>query len=305
MMGISMCDLASRLPYVIGALLDRESKLKRGRFREETLTDIFSGALAAFAGPELVIQYPHEPTTGGDIDLEFWHVETNRNIFLRLQAKRLSAAQERGKSVGIASRSYRELLHKVPKTGVYQFQTLTNTSGSSLPMYIFYNHTSVALDPYFFGQLPTVSGVNLAFAQDIADELNMIITAKPSVLRYKRLSHLRRHFFGLNAILCPGKESKDTVPTPDSVSTELINQWQRIRGSFDASSVDERILRYLFRPDEILTRGALRRRLSDGPAVRVTRDVERPTVTFISGRTGDERTPRIFINNPRHPDYQR
>jgi len=38
---------------LIGQLLDRESYLARGRFREETMTDIFTGALAAFAGPNL------------------------------------------------------------------------------------------------------------------------------------------------------------------------------------------------------------------------------------------------------------
>ncbi|WP_367227044.1 DUF6615 family protein, partial [Mesorhizobium sp.] len=60
----TLCDLATRLPLVIGGLLDRETNLKRGRFREETMTDILTGALAAFAGPELVISYPIEKDTG-------------------------------------------------------------------------------------------------------------------------------------------------------------------------------------------------------------------------------------------------
>ncbi|RWX58740.1 hypothetical protein EN780_36065 [Mesorhizobium sp. M4B.F.Ca.ET.089.01.1.1] len=72
-MSTTMCDLATTLPLLIGHLLDRERKLMRGRFREETMTDIFTGALAAFAGPELVIQYPDEAVTGGDLDLRFWH----------------------------------------------------------------------------------------------------------------------------------------------------------------------------------------------------------------------------------------
>jgi len=38
-----MCDLASKLPLLIGQLLDRERHLERGRFREETMTDIFTG----------------------------------------------------------------------------------------------------------------------------------------------------------------------------------------------------------------------------------------------------------------------
>lgn len=61
----TICDVANKLPNLIGALLDSESVLKRGRFREETLTDLFTGSLAAFAGPDLVIQYPPEAMTGG------------------------------------------------------------------------------------------------------------------------------------------------------------------------------------------------------------------------------------------------
>lgn len=60
----TLCDLATRLPLVIGGLLDRETNLKRGRFREETMTDILTGALAAFAGPELVISYRSKRTPG-------------------------------------------------------------------------------------------------------------------------------------------------------------------------------------------------------------------------------------------------
>lgn len=67
----TMCDLATRLPLIIGRLLDRETLLHRGRFREETMTDILTGSLAAFAGPELIIQYPIEVMTGSDIDLRF------------------------------------------------------------------------------------------------------------------------------------------------------------------------------------------------------------------------------------------
>ena len=72
-MPASMCDLARKLPLLVGGLLEREKLLKRGRFREETMTDIFTGALAAFAGRNLVIEYPVELDTGGDIDLRFWH----------------------------------------------------------------------------------------------------------------------------------------------------------------------------------------------------------------------------------------
>ena len=81
------CDLSQKLPMLIGCLLDQESVLMRGRFREETMTDKFTGSLAAFAGPEIVIQYPVEVVTGGDLDLCFWNVARGRDLNLRIQAK--------------------------------------------------------------------------------------------------------------------------------------------------------------------------------------------------------------------------
>jgi len=55
-MAANICELASTLPRLIGTLLDREAGLKKGRFREETLTDVLTASLAAFAGPQLVIE---------------------------------------------------------------------------------------------------------------------------------------------------------------------------------------------------------------------------------------------------------
>ena len=290
----TLCDLATSLPRVIGALLDRECRLKHGRFREETLTDVFVAALAAFAGPELIIQYPHEASTGGDIDLEFWHVESGRRMLLRLQAKRLNAARSGDKLVAIQHRSYRELLHKVPATGKYQFKTLIDSSGPYLPLYIFYNHGSVIADTYFAAKSPRVAGINLAFAFDIERELQAKVDAQPMVLHHKRLSHLQPFFFGLEEILCPTGKVAGLVPTPDVVSESLQRRWRHYRAGYRLEEDEDRVLRYLFEPLAVRTSRDPRRRLPDGPAVRTGANVERDTITFISGRTGDERTPRII-----------
>lgn len=279
---------------MIGAILDRESKLKRGRFREETLTDVFVAALAGLAGPELVIQYPHEATTGGDIDLEFWHVETGRRMLLRLQAKRLNAMKNGSKLVSIQHRSYHELLHVVDSTGEYQFKTLVDTSGPYLPLYIFYNHASVSADSYYAGTSPQVSGINLAFAFDIEREMQAKLDAKPSVLHHKRLSHLRPFFFELKDIFCPGSHLPGLVPTPDSVSETLRVQWLRPRLVGRPYEDAERMLRYLSEAPSLRPSRDPRERLPDGPAIRASVDVERDTITFISGRTEDARTPRII-----------
>ena len=155
-MPTTMCDLASKLPLLIGQFLDRESYLQRGRFREETMTDIFTGALAAFAGPNLVIQYPVEVDTGGDLDLRFWHAESRRTLCLRIQAKRLNGADKGSSPVKIKHRAYNELLHKPPTATDYQFRILRDTPDPWVSLYMFYNHQSVTLDPVFAGKTPTV-----------------------------------------------------------------------------------------------------------------------------------------------------
>jgi hypothetical protein len=301
----TLCELANSMPVVIGALLDREARLIRGRFREETLTDLLVASLAAFAGPDLIIQYPDEPTSGGDVDLEFWHVEDGRRLLLlRLQAKRLNAAVKGGKPVAIQHRAYEELLHQVASTGEYQFKTLTSSGDPHLPLYMFYNHASVVAHPYHAAKYPPISGINLAFADDIAGELQLKLNAtlekKPRRLHHKRLHHLQPHFFGLKEILCPGGKVQGEVPTPDAVSDALQTHWRRPRPAKTQQEQDEDlVLRYLLEPPAVRPDRNPRRRLPDGPAIRTSNEVERDTVTFVSGRTADDRTPKIHTATDR------
>jgi hypothetical protein len=133
----SLCNLSRKLPLLVGNLLDRENSLSKGRFREETFTDILSGAFASFAGPSLVIEYPNEALTGGDIDLDFFHAASGKLLALRIQAKRLNGAtNNKGGAVKPDVRSYEHLLHKVahPVSNVidYQYRTLAKTVGRLL-----------------------------------------------------------------------------------------------------------------------------------------------------------------------------
>ncbi|MGX9142692.1 DUF6615 family protein [Mesorhizobium sp. 128a] len=292
-MTATMCELAKKLPQLVGNLLDRESKLKRGRFREETLTDIFTGALAAFAGPELVIEYPPEATTGGDIDLDFNHISSGTVLLVRLQAKRLNAHRNSGKAVAIRHRAYNELLHTVPKNSRnFQYKTLAAMSGPRLPLYMFYNHGTVTRDPYFSTPGPAVRGINLAFAKDIVSEMDVKLAAVPKRLHHKRLSHLRPHLFGLEALLCPSGTLHGTVPTPDAVVGRLDDVWRS--GPFNKrGDDDDGVRRYLFSPVEKSVGDHPYRRVPDGLAIRVNDALERPTITFMSGRTEDGRTPKI------------
>ncbi|PRA45265.1 hypothetical protein CQ062_24100 [Ochrobactrum sp. MYb68] len=294
-----MCDLAAKLPMLIGGLLDRESYLKRGRFREETMTDVFTGALAAFAGPNLVIQYPVEKETGGDLDLCFWHVKSRTSLCVRIQAKRLNGEYNGSKAVKAKHRAYNELLHKPPTAIDYQFRVLRDAPDPWIPLYMFYNHRSVTLDPEFSGATPTVRGINLAFASDIAHELEDKLgsaAATPKIIKHhKRLSYLRKHFFGIEALLCPlGNCGGEIVPSPQLVQASLRNQY-RWDGTVARGKDDvDRVIRRILEPSSLRI-SSVERRLSDGPSIRFSQhEVEVPTITFISGRTRDDRTPKII-----------
>lgn len=302
-MSITMCDLASKLPLLIGQLLDRESYLHRGHFREETMTDIFTSALAAFAGPNLVIEYPDEVVTGGDLDLRFWHVERSQNLCVRVQAKRLNAEDKGSHSVKIKHRAYNELLHKPPTATDYQFRVLRDAPDPWIPLYMFYNHQSVTLDPAFAGTTPAVRGINLAFACDVADELEVKLASAAAVPKkikhHKRLVHLRQHFFGIEAILCPpGDWRGEAVPPPTSVQQSLRNRYRWDEKRHKGKGDTDVVIRRLLEPNGLDVDRDVERRLQDGPSIRLRQhDVDVPTITFISGRTGDGRTP-IITDNP-------
>lgn len=263
------------------------------------MTDIMTGALAAFAGPELLFEYPDELNTGGDLDLRFWHAASGRDVHVRLQAKRLNAATNAGKPVGVASRSYAELLHKPPSSSMPQYKTLAATAAPIIPLYMFYNHHSVVDDPFHSGPGPVVSGVNLAFAADIARELDRKVAAAgkipKQVLHHKRLKHLRTHFFVLDAILCPGGDWEGAgVPSPNLVSASLRDRWNDGTRNGPITTADDPILRRLSEPLHMLPSSGDRRRPADGSAVRVDKALDKPLITFISGRTDDDRTPLIY-----------
>ena len=284
----TLCDLATKLPGLVAALLDRETKLKKGRFREETLTDVFTATLAAFAGRSLKMEYPPEASTGGDLDLDFWHLPTSRRLRVRIQAKRLNAEKNGHKQVAIEHRSYKELLHYVPSSKDYQFRTLVKSAGSYVPLYMFYNHGAVVDDAHFAGKVPQVSGINLAFAQDIAAELEAKLAAKPKRLHHKRLSHLHPRFFDLATILCAPVDLGDDVPSPDAVFEALSGRWRERANGTKGWSDEDSARAFLFGHEPTMDPSRSYRRLLDGPPIRFNEELDRPQITFLSGRDGDD-----------------
>jgi hypothetical protein len=124
--------------------------------------------------------------------------------------------------------------------------------------------------------------------------MNAKLAAKPKRLHHKRLSHLRKHFFGLESILCPPGDWGGNVPSPDAVSASIRRAWNDARVDQAGRGDDERMIRWLSEPKMIEPGYDFDRRPPDGPAIRVNQTLDRSMITFISGRTDDDRTPRIF-----------
>lgn len=257
------------------------------------MTDIFTGSLTAFSGPSLVIEYPPEAATGGDIDLDFTHIARGHHVLIRIQAKRLNAAKK-----GIIApqvRSYEHLLHKVAdpttKKIEYQFRTLTKKSSNFLSLYMFYNHGKVIRDSYYAGTTPVVAGVNLAFADDIAKDMESKLAGVAKSYHNKRLMNLRKYFFELKDIFCiKNDDPRDDVPTPDAILGRLlaIKRKMRPQGQIVSDADIEKDL-MIWREKWAIEA----HRLSDGPAIRCNEQIESPKITFLSGRTDDDRTPKI------------
>lgn len=85
----SPCELATRLPGMIGDFLDIEQNLKR-RFREDSITDILIASLLSLPGDDVVVVTPNEAKAGGDFDLAIVDPLSSDAIQFRIQAKRLT-----------------------------------------------------------------------------------------------------------------------------------------------------------------------------------------------------------------------
>jgi hypothetical protein len=65
-----LCDLARSFPPKVAELLERDRGLKRN-FREESVTDLLMASLIGLEPFGIRVDFPDEPTTGGDMDWIF------------------------------------------------------------------------------------------------------------------------------------------------------------------------------------------------------------------------------------------
>lgn len=292
----SLCDVARRFPEYIAIMLQRENALSRGRFCEETFTDLLTAAMIPFMGKHVQIAYPDEPDTGGDIDFIFDNAESGRQLIVRVQAKRLNQQFEgnfsgkpgaskakTGRENKFENRRYNELLHVVKKSGAYQYEKLTSDP-TVVPLYAFYNHQEVVDEARRRALVPEVSGVNLAFADRLKpslDEEKAGLTSKPQKKPgNKKLTHLQPWFFGLDVLFCPGQKGLP-VPTPELVAERLRDLWRA-----EVKTEKEPVyIKLTMAIDAGVRSVGTSMFLSD--EIAVSSQIERPTIRFVSG-LGDE-----------------
>nr|WP_147417582.1 DUF6615 family protein [Sphingomonas cavernae] len=235
------------------------------------------------------IAYPDEPITGGDIDFHFLNARSAKEWIIRVQAKRLNQEQVGTRNNKFQNRMYAELLHKVKKTGKYQFRTLI-ADPEIVPLYAFYNHASVVRKARQESIQPEIAGVNLAFAQRIAPSLKELVAGlagRPKrVPHNKRMMHLKAWFFGLDALFC-SHGSNDPVPTPEAVAENLRAKWLSLGGvedhpvvrklSLDISAQTVDVLEFVRQP------------------LQLVQGLARPVVRFVSGieQEATVRSPQV------------
>lgn len=291
----SLCDVARSFPEYIAIMLQRENALSRGRFCEETFTDLLTAALIPFMGKYVQIAYPDEPSTGGDIDFIFENAKSGRQLVVRVQAKRLNQQFEgnlsrrsraskatAGRENKFENRRYNELLHVVKKTKAYQYETLTSDP-TVVPLYAFYNHQDVVDEARSRALVPQVSGVNLAFADKIKPSLyqeRIGLKSKPQKKSgNKRLTFLQPWFFGLDVLFCPDSK-RLLVPTPERVAERLRNRWMT-----DLKPQEDPVyIKLAMAIDADVRSVSTAMFLTD--RIAVSGEIARPAIRFLSG--GDE-----------------
>lgn len=260
-----LCELAHSFPPRIAELLERDRKLTRN-FREETVTDLLMASMVGLESFGIRVDFPDEPTTGGDMDWIYAApLEINNGRYLRLilQAKRAQYARLKASGYWF----YQHLDHGSPAGS--QAQTLVGHAASSpggmatLPLYILYHPASATTRAT--SKLPAIEGVNLVFADLVAPIVNGGCKRKD-----KKIERWRRHFLPLSDILCwPIAVEAQPPSTPPDATRFVIG----------GGAATLPLLSGGFHPD-IVARRLNERRSSTG-ASRATGDTESPSAVTV------------------------
>jgi hypothetical protein len=64
-----LCQFARQFPPLVADFLERGRQFKR-RLREETVTDLMMVNLRNLGSDQIIVDFPDEPTTGADMEME-------------------------------------------------------------------------------------------------------------------------------------------------------------------------------------------------------------------------------------------
>lgn len=195
-----LCHFANSFPVFVENFLGRGRLLAR-RFREETITDLMMGSLISLGAGRVIVEFPNEPITGGDMQWDFVNIDDGTFFRILLQAK---VAYGNGR---IWSRHcYKELFHTVGATPKLQVKTLCDTARKAVaptyPLHIFYNPQQTCALARAAGGAHVI-GVTLADSY-LIEHLADATTSNPRLrTRNRSLGVISPYFFPLTKLFCP------------------------------------------------------------------------------------------------------
>tara|TARA_B100000614_G_C14503267_1_gene475548 strand:+ start:284 stop:1234 length:951 start_codon:yes stop_codon:yes gene_type:complete len=193
-----LCQLAHQFPPFIEHFLERSRPLRR-RFREETVTDLLIGSLIAAGGRRISVEFPNEPVTGADMELNFVNPDDNTFFGILIQAK-----QSYGDGNIWTRHGYKQLLHTVgrgPKLQAVALCDAARAQSATYPLYIFYHPKSTS-DLARGAGFPAVTGASLADGYFI-ERLVIGATSQTLRTRNKCLKTIAPLLFRLTELFCP------------------------------------------------------------------------------------------------------
>ncbi|SFD71890.1 hypothetical protein SAMN05428997_14514 [Bosea sp. CRIB-10] len=285
-----LCELAHSFPPRVAELLERDRSLTRN-FREESITDVLMASLVGLEPFGIRVDFPDEPTTGGDMEWIFAApLELNSGSYLRLvlQAKRAHFTKLKAGGYWY----YHHLDYGTPKGD--QAQTLVNAAGTAFPIYIFYNPTSALAAKT--ATLPAVEGINLVFAHHVA-----LVVRGGCGKKAKKIDAWRKHFMPLSDILCWPTTFVAAAPNvpPDDATLFAINgdafTLPKMTGAFHPDIIAERLNRKLDIAPVQDSSGV--DRVAARPTNQIPLDIRRAIAGEVSAKDRRElRRPRVILS---------
>lgn len=193
-----LCRLAHQFPFFIEQFLEQSRPLRR-RFREETVTDLLMGCLITAGGGRIIVEFPDEPVTGGDMEWNFVNPDDGTFFRILLQAKR-----SYGNGKVWTRHCYKELLHKAGSGPRFQAVALCDTAraqAATYPLYIFYSPEQTCVAARAAG-FQYVAGASLADGYQI-EHLVKGASTQTQRTRNKSLKEIAPLLRPLAFLFCP------------------------------------------------------------------------------------------------------